>query len=240
MTHAPAFPSGASVSELEVYSSTAPDGLAGGTPHLHTVASEAYLVIAGAGELHAVDASGASVTPLTAGDTVWFTPGVVHRAVNLGGLRVRVVMSHAGLPEAGDAVMTFPDDVLADPEAYAAAAALPGPESSHDARLAAAARRRDLAVEGYAALAPGGVVDPDALARLYRRAVALVRPRIGGWTDTWRRAHEGATRATETQLAALAQGEPGSLAAGRIGHPQTSPAYGMCGLLTTIAYEGEL
>ena len=33
----------------EVYDSVGPDGLAGGSPHLHTVCTEAYLVIAGEG-----------------------------------------------------------------------------------------------------------------------------------------------------------------------------------------------
>lgn len=239
MTLAPPFPAGALASDLEVYSAVAPDGLAGGTPHLHTVASEAYLVVAGRGELHAVDGSGLSVTPLAAGDTVWFSPGVVHRAVNHGGLRLRVVMSHAGLPEAGDAVMTFPDAVLADPALYASAAVLPGPDASPHERLVAAHRRRDLAVEGYADLAPGGVLDPEALARLHRRAAALVRPRIGRWQSTWRSAHDAAEAATEAQLAALAAGKPGSLASGRIVRPSTAPAYGMCGLLTTLTLEGE-
>ena len=32
---------------------------------------------------------------------------------------ILLVMQNAGLPEAGDAVLTFPPEVLADPEAYA-------------------------------------------------------------------------------------------------------------------------
>ncbi|WP_084129408.1 cupin domain-containing protein [Demequina sp. NBRC 110055] len=232
------FPAGASVSNLEVYSSVAPDGLAGGTPHLHTVASEAYLVVSGRGELHTLDATGFTVSPLVPGDTVWFTPGVVHRAVNKGELHLRVVMSHAGLPEAGDAVMTFPDDILADPDAYAAAAALPGPEASHDERLAAAAKRRDLAVEGYGALTRSGAVDPDALATLYRRAAALVSRRIGHWKDTWEHNLAAQARHAEAAFAALAAGSPTTLAGGRVTRPATAPAFGMCGLLTTLSLEG--
>ncbi len=232
------FPAGASVSNLEVYWSVAPDGLAGGTPHLHTVASEAYLVVAGRGELHTVAADGAAITPLASGDTVWFTPGVVHRAVNLGGLHLRVVMSHAGLPEAGDAVMTFPDDILANPEAYAAAAALPGPDAPHDERLAAAARRRNLAVEGYAALGNGGQADPAAVALLHRRAAALVSHRIGRWKDTWERSVTSQASQAEAAFAALAAGSGETLAAGRVTRPVTAPAFGMCGLLTTLSLEG--
>ena len=233
-----AFPAGASVSNLEVYTSVAPDGLAGGTPHLHTVASEAYLVVAGSGELHTIDADGAAVTPLAPGDTVWFTPGVVHRAVNLGGLQLRVVMSHAGLPEAGDAVMTFPDDILADPQAYAAAAALPGAEASPRERLAAAARRRDLAVEGYTDIAPDGRANPAAVALLHRRAAALVSHRIGRWKDTWEESLASQTSQAEAAFAALAAGATETLAAGRVTRPATAPAFGMCGLLTTLSLEG--
>ena len=43
----PVFPGATSVSALEVYGGRAPDGLAGGTPHLHTVSAEAYLVVVG-------------------------------------------------------------------------------------------------------------------------------------------------------------------------------------------------
>lgn len=53
-------------------------------------------------------ASGPRQTPLAAGSVDWFTPGTIRRAVNHSGLTVVVVMANAGLPEAGDAVMTFP------------------------------------------------------------------------------------------------------------------------------------
>ncbi len=60
-----------------------------------------------------------------------------------GDLRITVLMQNGGLPEAGDAVFTFPPEVLADPGAYAAAATLPpgtGPQLS--ARRGAAGPRR--------------------------------------------------------------------------------------------------
>ena len=79
---------------------------------------------------------------------MWFTPGTIHRAVNRGGLEVVVVMQNAGLPEAGDAVMTFPPEVVADPARYAAAAALP-PDAEDDELGEAVRRRRDLAVDGF-------------------------------------------------------------------------------------------
>jgi hypothetical protein len=77
------------------------------------------------------------------GQVVWFTPGVVHRLADEGDLEVLVVMSNAGLPEAGDAVLTFPDEVLADPDRCREAAALPAQsqEGPDEPRVADAARR---------------------------------------------------------------------------------------------------
>src|SRR5690606_29600042 len=106
---------------------------------------EAYIVTSGTGALHTIDGDGYRETPLSTGDVVWFTPGTIHRAVNHDALQAIVLMSNAGLPEAGDAVMTFPADVVADADAYAAAASLEGPEG----RGRRAAQRRDLAVIGF-------------------------------------------------------------------------------------------
>jgi hypothetical protein len=219
------------VSALAVYDAVASDGLAGGTPHLHTVSAEAYLVVGGRGRLHTIDGAGVfAERPLEPGDLVWFAPGVIHRAVNDGGLDVRVVMQNAGLPEAGDAVMTFPDEVLSDPERYADAAALPGPVASDADRAALA--RRDLAVAGYHALfRADGVVDPDRLARLHERAVALVRPRVPEWRERWESGALAAARDTGDRLDALeAGGDPG-LAEARVAAASDDPAYGMCGRL---------
>lgn len=228
-------PGATSVSALAVYHSVAPDGIAGGSPHLHTVASEAYLVTGGRGELHVIDADGFRSVPLATGDTVRIEPGVVHRAVNRGGLEVRVLMSHAGLPEAGDAVLTFPDRILADPERYAAAAYIPGPEASHAHRLEAAERRRDLAVEGYRALfaetAEGFRVNPEAVAHLHERAVALVGPRIERWRGLAADAVERVAQETRERLDALAQADARVLDGGRAVASQPRQDYGMCGIL---------
>lgn len=235
----PAFPGATSVSALEVYGGAAPDGLAGGTPHLHAVSAEAYVVIGGHGRLQTVDASGFAEHPLAPGSLVWFEPGVIHRVVNDGGdLDVRVVMQNAGLPESGDAVMTFPDDVLADPARYRAAAALPGADRSDGERHAAALTRRDLAVEGFVALFRDGRVDDanldrDALARLHARAVALVAPRASEWRARWESGALAAALETGRRLDALAAGrDPGLAAAGVAASPAVD-AFGMCGRLRT-------
>ncbi|GAA0466457.1 hypothetical protein Aca07nite_76960 [Actinoplanes capillaceus] len=214
------FPGGTSVTRLSVYpGACAADGLAGGTPHVHLASTEAYVVIGGAGELHTLNTAGHRRTPLVTGSMVWFTPGVIHRAVNHGDLQVVVVMSNAGLPEAGDAVMTFPPDVVADPDRYRAAVALPVGE------------RRDLAVRGFRRL----VADPAALEEFYDHAVALVRPKAGGWRDIWASTVEAQTRRTGEVIDALAHGDGRHLrASALVTAPQSeTERLGMCGRLRT-------
>ena len=110
------FPGGTALSGLAVYDWATEDGLCGGSPHLHTVCTEAYAVIGGTGSLQTLTRAGFQEVPLRAGSVVWFTPGTIHRAVNTdGSLRVLVVMANAGLPEAGEAVLTFPPEIVSDP-----------------------------------------------------------------------------------------------------------------------------
>lgn len=145
----PALPGAVGVSHLRVYDSVAPDGLAGGTPHLHTVCTEAYLVAGGSGYVQSLSSDGYQETELEAGVISWFTPGTVHRLINEGDLEIFVLMANAGLPEAGDMFITFRPEVLDDPSAYAEAAQLSPEEQTTDGTGVAAATRRDLAVEGF-------------------------------------------------------------------------------------------
>ncbi len=110
-----ALPGGTSVSHVRVYDTIGPDGLAGGSPHLHTVCTEAYLVISGEGAVQTLSGEGYAETPLVAGTIAWFSPGTIHRLINLDGrLELYVLMSNAGLPEAGDMILAFEPDLLAD------------------------------------------------------------------------------------------------------------------------------
>lgn len=231
----PAFPGATSVSALEVYGGRAPDGLAGGTPHLHTVSAEAYLAVSGRGRLQTIDGSGVFAEhPLEPGALVWFEPGVIHRVVNDGDLEVRVIMSNAGLPEAGDAVMTFPDEVLADAERYRVAANLPGTERPDDERLEAALERRDRAVEGFLALfaaAGTGTVDRSRLARLHERAVALVAPNAPEWRRRWEAGARAVASETGGRLDALGAARDPGLATARVSSAPPADAFGMCGRL---------
>ncbi|MDA2810928.1 cupin domain-containing protein [Nocardiopsis sp. RSe5-2] len=230
----PSFPGAVAASMLEVYDWQAEDGLHGGTPHVHTASSEAYVVVAGRGEVHTLTPEGARVDALEPGTLLWFTPGTVHRLVNSGGLEIVVLMQNSGLPEAGDAVFTFPARILADRDAYDAAARL-SQDTPAEERAATARARRDLAVEGYLELRAavrreGG----EALRRFHRLAADLVRPRVAEWERIW---HEGAEREAERtrrQLASLAEGDPGLMEDATVVRTEPLPGprhFGMCGRL---------
>src|SRR5690606_33701123 len=121
-------------------------------------------------------------TDLEPGRITWFTPGTIHRAVNLDRAQLVVLMSNAGLPEAGDAVMTFPTEYLEDVERYREAAALPA-GASDDELAIAAAKRRDLAVEGYLVIRDALIAGDDGpLKRFRERAAEIVADRVAGWT----------------------------------------------------------
>ena len=233
---ATAFPGATGLTVLDVYDWVAPDGRRGGSAHVHLASTEGYLVLSGAGELQTLSARGYAASPLRPGDCLWFTPGTIHRLVNDGDLRLAIVMQNAGLPEHGDAVLTFPDGVLADPEAYARAATL-APEHG-DAQLAQQAQQRAwLAVEGYLKLRDE-VADrgPAALDDFFAAALRLAAPQVPDWRDRWQAGALATAELTGTHLDEVAEGVPGHLTeAGvwRAGHGADTRGYGMCGRLTT-------
>jgi mannose-6-phosphate isomerase-like protein (cupin superfamily) len=221
------FPGGTSVSRLSVYSGACSDGLEGGTPHLHTASAEAYVVIGGSGALLTADVRGVRETALTPGSTVWFTPGTIHRAVNRGGLEVVVIMQNAGLPEAGDAVMTFPPEIVADQDRYREAATLPAENVE-----AAVTRRRELAVEGFLRIADAlRDGDPGPLQRFYDHALALVRPKVAGWREIWENTVARQTRESADVLDALDRGDGTHLRRAALMESPPQDRWGMCGHL---------
>ena len=195
MSPLPDLPGAVGLSQLEVYPWPTADDEHGGSPHMHLACAECYVVVGGHGRLETLDHRGPVTTELHPGDTVWFTPGTIHRAINDGGLHVIVVMQNSGLPEAGDAVMTFPPRYLS-PDTYPDAASLLDAEGASSPERARA--RRDLAVEGF-----------TELKRQWRRgnrsayedfcaaAVRLVQPRLDTWEKT---VNDGALAAAHTAL----------------------------------------
>ncbi|MGP3989754.1 cupin [Streptomyces sp. 3N207] len=241
-------PGGIGLSHISAYPWQAADGVCGGSPHIHLACTEAYVVTQGEGSVQTLTLEdGFTEAPLTPGSLAWFTPGTVHRMVNGSGLRVTVLMQNSGLPEAGDAVFTFPPHLLNDPDAYAAAAALPAPEGPETEGTAR--RRRDLAVEGYlrlrAALADG---DTGPLRAFHRAAADIVADKVAAWRERWQHGALAAAERTGEQLDALEKGDHSHLAAARAyaAGPTRRDGYGMCGRRdeyalagTTLPYYGE-
>ncbi|WP_320785122.1 cupin [Streptomyces sp. CRN 30] len=232
-------PGAVGLSHLSAYDWEAADGIRGGSPHLHLVCTEAYVVTGGRGAVQTLSPDGFRDIPLEPGTVAWFTPGTVHRMVQGGGLRVTVLMQNSGLPEAGDAVFTFPPEVLADPEAYAAAASLPpggGPETETAAR-----RRRDLAVEGYLPLREALLAgDPGPFRDFQRAAARLVRDKVPAWRALWRAGALAAATRTGGRLDALEAGDTAHLdaATAHETRPTRLGGYGMCGRRDEYALPG--
>jgi mannose-6-phosphate isomerase-like protein (cupin superfamily) len=227
-----ALPGGIGISLLTVYDVEAPDGLVGGTPHVHLACAEGYYVIAGTGAVQTLSPKAFTETPLQPGAVVWFDPGTIHRLVNGGGLRILSLMSNSGLPEAGDAVLTLPPEYLADRETYLTATALSG---EGEERTAAAIRRRDLALTGFKTLRTAYDEDgPAALDPFYAAAIGIVRPQLADWRRRW---EQGARRLTDETGAALDALEAGTAphlrTAGlyRLPAPTETGRHGMCGRL---------
>jgi mannose-6-phosphate isomerase-like protein (cupin superfamily) len=237
------FPGGTAVSLLSVYDWPGPDGVRGGSAHVHLACSEGYVVVAGRGRLQTLSADGYAETVLTALTVAWFSPGVIHRLINEGGLQILVVMQNAGLPEAGDSVLTFPPAQLSDPSAYHAAASLPGGAAtdgaagSDDDVASAARRRKNLAIEGFIQLRERVAEEgPQALDDFYAAAAALVRGKLPAWRDTWEAGPSAAVTSTCDQIGELARGRHDHLRDGRLTvlGPPAGRGYGMCGRLAAF------
>jgi mannose-6-phosphate isomerase-like protein (cupin superfamily) len=234
------FPGGTAVSLLAVYDWSGPDGVAGGSAHVHLACTEGYVVVGGRGRLQTLSADGYAETPLTPLTVAWFSPGVIHRLINDGGLQILVVMQNGGLPEAGDSVLTFPPEHLADPRAYQVAASLPstattaGPGDPATAAATAARARKDLAVAGFIQLRERVAAEGQrALDDFYAAAAALVRGQLPAWREVWEAGPFAATVRTGNQIGLLAGGIHEHLREGRLTvlGPRADRGYGMCGRL---------
>jgi len=242
VTTAPPFPGAVGASHLRVYDSVAPDGLRGGTPHVHLACSEAYYVVAGRGRVLTLGPGGLRETPLEPGAFVWFTPGTIHRLVNEGALEILVVMQNAGLPEAGDMVITFPTEHLTDTGSYRRAAVLPAGETTTAGSGDAARLRRDRGVEGFVRLVGemerGGL---PALEDFYRRATAIVQPELERWRRVWEQGPLALAQQTGAQLEGLARGDFAHLLEASV-HAQRPPSaerrMGCCGTLGVYVAPG--
>jgi mannose-6-phosphate isomerase-like protein (cupin superfamily) len=235
------FPGSTSVSHLSVYDWRGGDGHLGGSAHAHLTCTEGYVVIAGTGRLHTLSGAGFAETPLQPMSVVWFGPGVIHRLINDGDLQILVVMQNSGLPEAGDAVMTFPADYLADKGRYYEVASLAQGAARHGSEEAAAQHRQKLSVEGFGELRQAVERDgPGALDDFYRAGVALLQDRVPDWREIWSAGARQEAERTGQHLDAVAAGDPEYLQQGRVSvqAPPSSSNYGMCGRLLRLTDGG--
>ncbi len=236
-------PGGIGVTHLRVYDSVAPDGLAGGGPHMHFACSEAYLVVKGEGSVQTLTNAGFRETPLRSGSLLWFTPGVIHRLINRDGqLEIFAIMENAGLPEHGDSVLTFPTRFFQDEETYLSAASLDSKELGAGDRTEAARKRRDLAVEGFLAL-KSELEDKGSLQDFYSRATGLIRSKETEWRTIWESGPMRAVLRTKESLDSLRNGASGYLALGKLAEIPIDPVseirkLGMCGTLRPYLPEG--
>ena len=240
-----ALPGGISVTHLRVYDSAGPDALAGGSPHLHFACAEAYFVLAGQGAVQTLSSQGYRETALRKGTVVWFTHGVIHRLINQDGkLEIYVVMENAGLPEHGDSVLTFPDAHLENEEAYLQSAVLHQGRSVYAPDGEAAARRRDLAVDGFLKLrAQVEKTGPAVLKAFYERAVRLMQPKEPAWRNIWEQGPVSTIRRTESYLENLRTGSSDYLAEAKVFEIPVKPEtetrkFGFCGTLRPYLPEG--
>jgi hypothetical protein len=173
-----------------------------------------------------------ALTPMT---VLWFSPGVVHRLINDGGLQILVVMQNGGLPEAGDSVLTFPPEYLAEDSAYRAIAS-PAPPGAM-APEEAAHRRQQLAVQGFLRLREQVQRDgPIALDAFYAAAAALVRDRVPAWRELWTDGALAAALRTSEHLDLLSKGQREHLSDGQLSviAAPAGRSYGMCGRLLSF------
>lgn len=231
-------PGGIGLTDLRVYDWPGADGLAGGSPHVHLASTECYVVVKGVGSIETLTAGGVHDVELTPGVVTWFEPGTVHRVVNgSGDLRVLVAMSNSGLPEAGDAVMTFPPEHLVDLDAYAAAASVGLPDGGTDVESVRV--RRDLAWEGYAPLRAALLAgDRAPFEAFLERARTIVETRLSAWA---RIVHDGPVaqaRDAVVRIDDLAAGGISRLLEAQVRTLEPpGTRYGMCGVLRAYSVE---
>lgn len=224
MSPATPLPAGIGLSRVRVYRSQAPDGQCGGTPHLHLACTELYLVLGGQGAVEFLTPDGPRRVPLREGSAVQFTPGTAHRLVSGAiPLEVLVVMENGRLNEEGDVVFTFPDEDLADVDAYHRLADV-GPPDAPDP--AAVRRRRDRAVVGFVERTRVWERDPRQgradLEALYRRCPPLVRARAAHWPGVVQAGPAKALAGLADRVAAVLAGDTAHLSAAAV---TVLPAY---------------
>lgn len=197
-------PGATMVTRLKVYDSVTPDGQRGGTPHVHLLCTEMYFVTAGSGSVEMLDWQGYSKTELKLHDALVFSPGTLHRLINPeGDLELLIIMQNSGLPERGDNVVTFRNDLLSTDETYQKAMKVSG--------FAEAQARRDKGVEGFTALKTAFEqsleTGREALGKFYALAAERTKTLRSNWQDVVENGPLQEAQDSLTQLELLSRGQ---------------------------------
>lgn len=227
----PLFPGATEFSLVSLYGDRGTN-CSGGTPHLHTACTEAYVGIKGNGSVEVLSAQGHAKHPVGPGQVVWFSPGVIHRGLPQDEpVDVLVLMQNAGLPEAGDAVLTLPSRFWDQPESYRDTVSIQADTTQEQERLVL--RRRELAVEGFAELLERCKDEgPSGLDPFFEYARQVVAPRLDTMVDLVNRTAASEVAATVDALASMASGSISHFHNGQVGHTTNDDVrFGMCGML---------
>lgn len=171
-------PGGILVSRVRIYDTVSPDGQRGGTPHIHLASDEMYYCLSGQGAVEIIDWEGFKRYSIAPGEVMSFTPGTIHRAINLRrDLTILVIMQNKGLPEQGDVAICFPRTTLSSRATYEKRMSVFTDEDAF--------RRRDLGVEGFLDLKStferSLKAGRELLDRFYRRALENTRKQLADW-----------------------------------------------------------
>ena len=218
------------VTRLKVYDTESPDGQRGGTPHFHLACTEMYFVLSGSGAVEIIDSNGFQKIDLPTHSAFLFSAGSLHRLLNPNrDMEILIVMQNSGLPERGDTVATFPDEILSDDLRYH--------KMMRAGSLADALNRRDRSVDGFlalkAAFARSQAEGRTALERVYSLGRARTASHHKEWYDV---IAKGAFAEAQENLHQVID-----ITAGKLGHlfearnffipAQHSNTVGFCGTL---------
>lgn len=215
------------MSHLKIYDAPGPDGQRGGTPHVHLLCTEMYVVLAGSGRVEIIDAHGFSSVELALNDALVFTPGTLHRLINPNGdLEILVIMQNSGLPERGDNVVCFTEEWLASDDVYR--------EAMQVRTLEDALRRRDRGIEGFLALKAAFARDLQTgqhqLEQFFTQANARTAALRSQWEQVVRAGALAEAQESLDRLRQLDSGDTSALMGARHQHIATAPTVlGFCG-----------
>lgn len=230
---------------LNVYDTPTPDGQIGGTPHMHLLCSEMYFVTKGSGFVEMIDYQGFSRIELKTHSALIFSPGTIHRLINPErDLELFIIMQNSGLPERGDNVVSFTQDIMHSAEAYA--------KAMKAGSFAEAYRRRDQGVEGFlelkAAFALSLEKGRERLEQFFTQAVIRTQTLRQEWESTVIQGALAEAQRSLKQVEQLNQNQPAYLQDAQhfLINPGDFKTPGFCGALNryfdpkTLELEGKL